>query len=107
MKKVLSLLAIIAMVGFVSCKKEDPTQTATITAGDVTVEEGQTVQINATTNSSAAITFASDNEAVATVSATGLVSGIKAGEANITLKVAAVEGQFTAAEKAIKVTVTA
>ena len=106
MKKVLSLLAIIAMVGFVSCKKEDPAATATITAGDVTVEEGQTAPINASTNSTATITYASDNEAVATVSADGIVTGVKAGEANINLKVAAVEGKFTAAEKTIKVTVT-
>ena len=79
MKKVFSLLAVIAMVGFVSCeKKPEPTPeptpepepdpvTATITASDVTVDEGATVQINATTNSSATITFASADAAIATV----------------------------------------
>ena len=106
MKKVLALLSICAMVGFVSCKKEDPTATATITANDVTVEEGATAAIGATTNSSATITYACDNTAVATVDASGTVTGVKAGNANITLKVAAVEGKFTAAEKTIKVTVT-
>ena len=105
MKKVLTLFAIFAMVGLVSCKK-DPVQ-ATITASDVTVEEGSTVKINATTTSSATITYASDNTAVATVAADGTVTGVKAGTANITLKVAAVKDEFTAAEKTIKATVTA
>ena len=113
MKKILVLLAAVAMVGFVSCKKDDPTPakkdpvTATINASDVTVEEGKTASIGATTNSSAPITYASDNTAVATVSAAGEVTGVKAGSATITLKVAAVEEKFTAAEKTIKVTVTA
>ena len=113
MKKILVLLAAVAMVGFVSCKKDDPTPakkdpvTATINASDVTVEEGKTASIGATTNSSAPITYASDNTAVATVSAAGEVTGVKAGTATITLKVAAVEEKFTAAEKTIKVTVTA
>ena len=89
MKKVLTLLAIFAMVGLVSCKK-DPAQ-ATITASDVTVEEGSTVKINASTNSSATITYASDNTAVATVAADGTVTGVKAGSANISIKVAAVK----------------
>lgn len=113
MKKILVLLAAVAMIGFVSCGKDDPTPakkdpvTATINASDVTVEEGKTASIGATTNSSAPITYASDNTAVATVSAAGEVTGVKAGTANITLKVAAVEEKFTAAEKTIKVTVTA
>ena len=113
MKKILVLLAAVAMVGFVSCKKDDPTPakkdpvTATINASDVTVEEGKTASIGATTNSSAPITYASDNTAVATVSAAGEVTGVKAGSATITLKVAAVEEKFTAAEKTIRVTVTA
>lgn len=106
MKKVLALLAVCAMVGFVSCQKEDPAETATITANDVTVEEGSTAAIGATTNSSATITYVCDNTAIATVDAAGTVTGVAAGNANITLKVAAVEGKFTAAEKTIKVTVT-
>ena len=106
MKKVLTILAIFAMVGLASCTKKDPVQ-ATITASDVTVEEGSTVKINASTNSTAKITFVSDNAAVATVAADGTVTGVAAGTANITLKVAAVENAFTAAEKVIKATVTA
>ena len=86
--------------------KDDPV-TATITANDVTVEEGQTAQITATTNSSAAITYSSADAAVATVSAAGLVTGVKAGSTTVTLSVAAVEDKFTAAETTINVTVTA
>ena len=108
MKKVLTLLAVAAMFGFVSCKEKEPEvipTTATITANDVTVDVGKTVSIGATTNSSAAITYACDNTAIATVSGAGEVTGVAKGTANITLKVAAVEGKFTAAEKTIKVTV--
>ena len=109
MKRVLTLLAVVAAIGFVSCQeqKQPEAMDATISANDVTVEEGQTVQIGATTTSSAAISYSCDNTAVATVSAAGEVTGVAPGNANITLKVAAVEGKFKAAEKIIKVTVTA
>ena len=113
MRKAFAFMAILAMVGFVSCKKdnnntkpEDKTVEATITAADVTVEEGATVQVNATTNSSAAIVYTADNSGVYTVE-NGVVTGVKAGEGSLKLSVAAVEGKFTAAEKTIKVTVTA
>ena len=123
MKKVFALMAVVAMVGFVSCKKNptptptpdpDPTPTpteevvtATITAGDVTVDEGATAKINASTNSSATITFTSADAAIATVDASGVVTGVKAGNTTITLKVDAVDKKFTAAEKTINVTVNA
>ena len=109
-------MATLAMVGFVSCKKNDnPTPepqkkdpvTATITASDVTVEAGKTVKINASTNSSATITYAAADASIATVAADGTVTGVKAGSTKITLKVAEVKDKFTAAEKDINVTVTA
>ena len=84
----------------------EPTQ-ATISAADITVEEGATAQINAVTNSSAAISYTSADPAVATVSATGLVTGVKAGNTTVTLKVDAVDDLFTAAESTINVKVTA
>ena len=121
MHKKLALLAMIAMVGFVSCNKTpDPTPTpkpepepdpdpvtATITAADVSVDEGATVSIGATTNSTAAITYTSADASIATVNDKGEVTGVKAGNTQITLKVAAVEKAFTAAEKTINVTVNA
>ena len=85
----------------------DKTVTAVITANDVTVEEGKTVSIGAATNSSEAISYSSANTDIATVTSAGAVTGVKAGNTDITLKVNAVEGKFTAAEKTIKVTVTA
>jgi hypothetical protein len=109
MKKVFAFMAVVAAVCAFSCKKGDTPASkpveATITAADVVVEVGQTAQINATTNSTAAIVFTPDNSGVVEVSATGLVKGLKEGEGSIKLSVAAVEGKFTAAEKTIKVTV--
>lgn len=90
-----------------SCSEPVPTPTqATISAADVTVEEGQTAQISAVTNSTATITYTSADNAVATVSSTGQVTGIKAGSTTITLSVDAVEGLFTSAQTTVKVTVT-
>lgn len=113
MKKVFAFMAVVTAVCTFSCKKGDPTPApadkpveATITAADVTVEEGATVQVNATTNSSAAIVFTPDNSGVYTI-ANGVITGERSGEGNLKLSVAAVEGKFTAAEKTIKVTVTA
>ncbi len=85
----------------------DKTVTAVITAGDVTVEEGQTVSIGASTNSSETISYASADASIASVTSTGDVTGVKAGSTTISLKVAAVKDKFTAAEKTIKVVVTA
>ena len=121
MKKIFALMAVVAMVGFVSCNKNpkpEPTPTptpepepdpvtATITAADVTVDEGATVSIGATTNSSATITYASADASIATVNEKGEVTGVKAGNTTITLKVDAVEKAYTAAEKKINVTVNA
>ena len=87
-------------------QKEDPV-TAVITASDVTVEEGKTVSIGAATNSSAAISYTSADPSIATVSSAGAVTGVKAGNTTIALKVEAVEDKFTAAEATVKVTVTA
>ena len=85
----------------------DKTATAVITAGDVTVEEGKTVSIGASTNSSETISYASADASIASVTSTGDVTGVKAGSTTITLKVAAVKDKFTAAEKTIQVVVTA
>ena len=83
----------------------DKTVTATITANDVTVIAGQTVSIDASTNSSQAIIFESADETIATVNSTGVVTGVYGGSTTISLKVPAVEGQFTAAETTINVNV--
>lgn len=78
---------------------------ATITAEDVEVKVGKTVNIGATTNSSAAIEYVSDDSSIATVTSDGTVTGVAAGSTTITLSVPAVEGKFTEANKTITVTV--
>lgn len=75
-----------------------------ITASNKNVNVGNTVPIGATTNSPATITYASDDETVATVDASGVISGVKAGKATITCSVAA-SGKYTATSKDIIVTV--
>ena len=77
-----------------------------VNASDKGVVVGNTVSIGATTNSTAAITYVSDDETVATVNASGVVTGVKAGTATITCSVAAV-GKYLAASKDITITVTA
>ena len=113
MKKVLFPIfaATVAML-FVSCTQKadepaaDPIE-ATILVNDVTVEEGKDVYLNAATNSTAPIMFIADNSGVYTVDDSGKVTGVKAGSGMVTLKVDAVEGKFTSAEKTVSVTVTA
>ena len=78
---------------------------ATITASDVKVEVGKSVQINATTNSTAPLTYKPFDTNLISVDANGVVTGLKICETEVTISVAAVEGKFTAAEKTIKVTV--
>ena len=78
---------------------------AVIEADDVTVKVGKSVSIGATTNSSAAIEYASEDESVATVSEDGTVTGVAVGTTTITLSVPEVEGRYTAASKTISVTV--
>ena len=109
-----SAITILLFSCCLSCDKPEPAPEpeeeaieATITASDVTVEEGKTASIGAATNSSASIVYSSADANVATVSSAGLVTGVKAGNTTITLSVPAVEGKFTAAEKTISVTVTA
>lgn len=86
--------------------------TATKIGGAITVpatlevENGGTAALGATTNSGAAITYKSSDETVATVSADGTVTGLKTGEATITLTAPA-EGDYTAAEATCQVSVVA
>ncbi len=60
----------------------------TVTGGSTKVKEGQTLQLTATVSKtgvvSDAVTWSSSSEAVATVSSSGLVTGVSAGSATIT-----------------------
>lgn len=66
-------------------------------ASKFTVNVGETVSLGATANSTATIKYSSADETIATVSADGVVTGVKEGEVEITASIDAVEG-FTAAE---------
>jgi hypothetical protein len=61
------------------------TKSVTVTPSSATIEQGQTVQLTATTKPpGGAVTWSSSNEAVAAVSPSGLVSGISGGSAIVT-----------------------
>lgn len=77
-----------------------------ITASNKSVNVGETVELGATTNSTAALTYESKNPEIATVDAAGVVTGVAEGEATITISVAA-DGLYTAATKDVTVTVKA
>ena len=82
------------------------TPETTLTAKDVTVEVGKTVNADVTTNSPGALSYSSDNTQIATVDAQGVITGVAAGEANITVTVAA-SGDYAAKSATFKVTVVA
>ena len=82
------------------------TPETTISAVDKTVQVGQTVYAEVTTNSPGALSYSSDNTQIATVDAQGVITGVAAGEANITVTVAA-SGDYVEKSATFKVTVTA
>ena len=86
--------------------KPVPVTGVRITEGDQTLEKGQTVQLNAIVEpedaTNKAVTWTSSEDSIATVSATGLVTGFSAGTATIT--VTTQDGNYTAS---INVRVTA
>lgn len=84
------------------------TQTGAVTnltvSETLTVTAGNTKSISVETNSTGAISFVSDNTAVATVDDKGVVTGVAAGTAKITVSVAA-HGFYSAIQKECTVTV--
>ena len=75
-----------------------------ITASNKTVRVKKTVKLGAKTSGDGALTYASSNTAVATVSAKGVITGKKAGTAKITIKAAETDA-YKQAVKTVKVTV--
>lgn len=72
----------------------------------LSVEKGKTATIAVTTNSNGAKTWSSSDETVATVDNNGVVTGVKAGTATVTLSIAATSS-YNAGSAQIAVTVTA
>ena len=70
-------------LGFVACKKDEPQQDKLKVTPEVAeVAVGATVQLSANLE----VTWSSSDEAIAGVNASGLVTGIKEGEVNISAK---------------------
>ena len=96
MEKVLKLLFLLFIALFlVSCKDEEEPEeesvtTLTLTTKNLTVEEGETKQIEAVAKTdkgeAVAITYEVADPTVASVDSTGKVTGIKKGSTTITLK---------------------
>lgn len=77
-----------------------------IVASDKDVLVAETTSIGATKNTPASITYESDDESIATVNSSGVITGVAAGSTTITMTTAAT-GVYSAAEKVINVTVSA
>lgn len=88
----LVLVAMLSMLVFAACDNSTPqTQTVTVSIADKSVAEvyeGQTLQLSANkTPESTEVVWASSDTAVATVSENGLVTGVSAGTATISVSV--------------------
>lgn len=79
---VLCVLLALAMTALGACKGSEPAAIA-VTPTSAEIAVGETVQLTA--SGGEAYTWSSDNESVAAVSDTGLVTGISAGTATITV----------------------
>lgn len=86
---VLVLVAMLSMLVFAACDNDTPSVTVSIADKSVTeVYEGQTLQLSANkTPESTEVVWASSDTAVATVSENGLVTGVSAGTATISVSV--------------------
>lgn len=76
-----------------------------VTAENVNVKVGATAELEAKTSGDGALSYASSDEAVATVNSSGVITGKKAGEALITVTAAETKN-YTQATKTVTVTVT-
>jgi hypothetical protein len=75
-------------------------------AGTKSVYIGETVALEATSNvEGATITYESEDTNIATVSAAGVVTGVAEGTVKVYARIAAVPGEYTAAERYCTVTV--
>lgn len=97
MKKILNLLLLVSFMGvMLSCSKSDDEKlevkltSVTLDAGTASLEIGKTKQLTATVlpqGVGASIVWTTSAADIATVSATGLVTAVKEGKADITAKV--------------------
>lgn len=104
MKRMIAMMAVVFSVAmFASCSDDDENNGGTVAVTGVTIQETLPLGVDSTftlvatiapedaTNKS--VTWASDDETVATVDANGVVTGVAEGTAHIT--VTTVDGEFT------------
>ena len=84
---------------------EKEIQTSISMAGGKTVHVGETVELGATNNADAPMTYESEDTSIATVDGNGVVSGVAVGSVKVWARVAANDGKWTAAEKYCTITV--
>ena len=74
--------------------------------GNQAVYVGESFELNATSNvEGAVITYESEDPSIATVNASGVVTGVAEGTVKVYARIAGVEGQYTDAERYCNVTV--
>lgn len=74
--------------------------------GNKSVYVGESFELNATSNvEGAVITYESEDPSIATVNASGVVTGVAEGTVKVYARIAGVEGQYTDAERYCNVTV--
>lgn len=84
---------------------DEPTPAVISVASSKSVAVGSTVNLNASVNSGATLSYTSDNEDVATVSSTGVVTGVSEGTATISITAPA-KDNYTEASATCTITVT-
>ena len=72
---------------------------------NATVYVGETFELNATANVDATITYESEDPAIASVDANGVITGVAEGSVKVYARIAGVSGQYTSDEKYCNVTV--
>lgn len=81
------------------------TTTTISMANSLSVYVGETAALNASSNVSATITYESEDTSIATVDASGTVTGVAEGTVKVWARIAGVSGKYTSAEHYCNVTV--
>lgn len=83
-----------------------PAPTITFTNNPISIQLGKAVSVVASSNSSGAVTYSGSNDAIATVSAAGLITPVALGKITVTATQAAVQGQYASGSKTYELTIT-
>lgn len=87
---------------------EGEIETKITMAGNMTIYVGETGELNASSNvSGATINYSSEDTSIATVSSSGVVTGVAEGTVKVYARITGVAGEYTDAERYCNVTVSA